>query len=65
MELAFGILFFFGGLDLFLVSNLALFTIRSKTSYLVNRCEYMYYKRMLVFSFMLIMIGFYNLINFI
>ena len=65
MELAFGILFFFGGLDLFLVSNVALFTIRNKTSYLVNRCEYMYYKRMLVFSFMSIMIGFYNLINFI
>lgn len=65
MELAFGILFFFGGLDLFLVSNVSLLTIRNKTSYLVNRCEYMYYKRMLVFSFMSIMIGFYNLINFI
>lgn len=65
MELAFGILFFFGGLDLFLVSNVALFTARNKTSYLVNRCEYMYYERMLVFSFMLVMIGFYILINFI
>lgn len=57
MMTALYILLLFGGFDLFLVSNVALFIIRNNNTQLINKNEYNFYKTLLYFSTFCVLIA--------